>query len=49
VRPGSRLDRELKVMLGQSPTWAAPHVGADGKKTWVDIATDTKKAKEVAK
>ena len=21
------------------PTWAAPHVGADGEKTWVDIAS----------
>jgi len=49
VTPGSKLDRELKKMLGQSPTWAAAHIGADGKKTWVDIATDTGKAKEAAK
>ncbi len=49
VTPGSKLDRELKVMLGQSPTWSAAHVGADGKKTWVDIATETGKPEEVAK
>ena len=25
----------------QAPmTWAAPHVGADGKKSWADIATE---------
>ena len=42
VVPGSKLDRELKKLLGQSPTWSAPHVGADGKKTWVDIATETR-------
>jgi len=37
---GGKMERELEKMLGQSPTWAGPHVGADGKKTWVDIATD---------
>jgi len=46
VMPGSKLDRELKKLLGQPVTWAAPHVRADGKKTWVDIATDTGKAEE---
>jgi nitrate reductase gamma subunit len=40
VATGSRLDRELKKLLNQPVTWAGPHVRADGKKTWVDIATD---------
>jgi nitrate reductase gamma subunit len=46
VTPGSKLDRELKKLLSQPVTWSAPHVGADGKKTWVDIATDTGKKEE---
>jgi nitrate reductase gamma subunit len=49
VASGSKLDRELKKLLGQTPTWAAPHVGADGKKTWVDIAMDTGKKVEAGK
>jgi len=49
VVAGSKLDRELKKLLSQPVTWAAPHVRADGKKTWVDIATDTGAAKEVTK
>jgi nitrate reductase gamma subunit len=40
VEAGSKLDRELKKLLNQPVTWAGPHVRADGKKTWVDIATD---------
>lgn len=38
---GSKMEKELVELLGQSPTWAGPHVRADGKKTWVDIATDS--------
>jgi nitrate reductase gamma subunit len=49
VMPGSKLDRELKKLLNQPVSWAAPHIRADGKKTWVDIATDTGKAEEVKK
>jgi nitrate reductase gamma subunit len=41
VVPGGKLEKELMELLGQSPTWAGPHVRADGKRTWVDIATDT--------
>jgi hypothetical protein len=46
VVAGSKLDRELKELLGQTVTWAGPHVRADGKKTWVDIASDTGKREE---
>ena len=41
VEPGGKLEKELFELLGQKPTWAGAHVRADGKKTWVDIATDT--------
>jgi hypothetical protein len=36
---GSPMEGELQALLGQAPTWAAPHLGADGKRTWVDIAS----------
>ena len=49
VTPGSKLDRELKKLLTQPVSWAAPHVRADGKKNWVDIATDTGKKLEAGK
>jgi nitrate reductase gamma subunit len=38
---GGKMEKEIVELLGQSPTWAAPHLKADGKKNWVDIATDT--------
>ena len=41
VEAGGKMEKEILELLGQSPTWAGPHVRADGKKTWVDIATDT--------
>jgi nitrate reductase gamma subunit len=41
---GGTMEREVQELLSQPVTWAGPHVHADGKKTWVDIATE-----EVAK
>jgi nitrate reductase gamma subunit len=37
---GGKLERKVKKLLNQPVTWAGPHVHADGKKTWVDIATE---------
>jgi nitrate reductase gamma subunit len=37
---GGAIEREVEVLLRQPVTWAAPHLGADGKKNWVDIATE---------
>ncbi|MCP4580698.1 MAG: hypothetical protein GY839_03725 [candidate division Zixibacteria bacterium] len=37
---GSKLEKEIIECLNMKPTWAARHIRADGKKTWVDIATD---------
>lgn len=37
-------DMEAAILqnLGLKPTWAAPHVGADGNKAWADIAAPPK-------
>lgn len=37
---GSKLEKRIAEALGYPVTWAAPHVKADGKKTWADIATE---------
>lgn len=39
-----RMEGEVKELLGQPVTWAAPHLKADGKKNWVDIATEETKS-----
>jgi nitrate reductase gamma subunit len=49
VTAGSKLDLELKKLLNQTVTWAAPHVRADGKKTWVDVAMDSGRPEEAKK
>ncbi|MFC1628460.1 respiratory nitrate reductase subunit gamma [Gemmatimonadota bacterium] len=36
---GGKMEAEIQELLQQTVTWAAPHIGADGKKNWVDIAT----------
>lgn len=40
---GGRIEAAILNNLGFKPTWAAPHVGADGRKTWAEIATSKKK------
>jgi nitrate reductase gamma subunit len=40
---GGRLEREALRLLDQPVTWAAPHVKSDGKKNWIDIATEETK------
>lgn len=35
-----RMEREVEQLLAQPVSWAGPHVRADGKKNWVDIATE---------
>lgn len=35
----ARLARKVAEYLTYKPSWAAPHVGANGTRTWVDIAT----------
>lgn len=38
-RRDSKLEQKVAEYLTYRPTWAAPHVGADGVKTWAEIAT----------
>ncbi len=35
---GSRLEKQMAEYLTYRPRWAAAHVGADGRKTWADVA-----------
>jgi nitrate reductase gamma subunit len=43
-----KLRRRVAECLTYRPTWAARHIGADGAKTWAEIAT-TNPAREVRK
>jgi nitrate reductase gamma subunit len=36
---GSILEKRMAEYLTYRPRWAAPHVGADGARTWADIAS----------
>ena len=35
------MEAEIQDLLEQPVSWAGPHLKADGKKNWVDIATST--------
>ncbi len=37
--PGGRIEKRLAEYLMYKPTWSAPHVKADGQRTWADVAT----------
>jgi len=37
--PGKGIQEKVTPYLMKTVTWAAPHIGADGKKNWVDIVT----------
>ncbi len=43
---GGKIEAAVLRNLGFKPTWAAPHIGADGRKTWADIAATTPKEKK---
>jgi nitrate reductase gamma subunit len=36
----SRMERKVLDLLGQPVTWSGSHLNTDGKKNWVDIATE---------
>jgi nitrate reductase gamma subunit len=38
--PGGPQEKEIQAVLSQKITWAAPHIKGEGKKTWVDAATE---------
>lgn len=37
---GSEMERNINQALEYKPTWKAGHIKADGRKNWVDIATE---------
>ncbi|GAB4367908.1 MAG: respiratory nitrate reductase subunit gamma [Acidobacteriota bacterium] len=37
---GGRIEKMIEKALNSPVTWSAPHIGADGRKTWADIATE---------
>jgi hypothetical protein len=38
-RGEASLQAKIAEYLTYRPTWSAPHVGADGKATWAEVAT----------
>jgi nitrate reductase gamma subunit len=42
-RPGSLIESAVVMNLKFKPTWNAKHIGADGKKSWQDIASSAPK------
>ena len=38
--PGSKLEKKIFKQVQYPVTWSAPHLKADGKKNWLDIATE---------
>ena len=42
------MERKIAASLNYRPTWSAPHMGADGKRTWAEIAA-TNPAQETRK
>jgi nitrate reductase gamma subunit len=49
MTPGSRLEGKVVDLLQQPVTWSGPHLGADGKKNWVDIVSGEKPDAETEK
>lgn len=43
MAPDSSLSKQTRQLLGQPVGWAAPHLNTDGKKNWVDVATEETK------
>ena len=43
---GGPFEKKIGEMVQQPVSWAAPHIGADGKKTWLDVATADIKKKD---
>jgi nitrate reductase gamma subunit len=39
LEPGGALDKKLQEQLAYPVTWSAEHIGADGTRTWADVAT----------
>lgn len=44
--PGTGIERRMAEYLTYRPTWSAPHVGADGRKTWAEVVAAPPGAKK---
>lgn len=38
--PGGSQEKVIEDLLSRPVTWAAPHIGADGKKSWLDVTLE---------
>jgi nitrate reductase gamma subunit len=38
--PGGKREAEIHELINQPVSWSAPHIKGDGKKTWLDVATE---------
>jgi len=41
--PGGKREKVINELLNQPVSWSAPHIGGDGKKSWLDVATEDPK------
>jgi len=41
--PGGKHEKVIHELLDQPVSWSAPHIQGDGKKTWLDVATEDPK------
>jgi len=41
---GGKQEKTIHELLNQPVSWAAPHIKGDGKKTWLDVATEDQTA-----
>lgn len=41
MEPGDDIERTVGGYLNLRPTWTGPHIGADGTKTWAEIASSS--------
>lgn len=44
LEENKKMEKDLEKLLGQPVSWSAPHVNADGKKNWGEIATEDNKS-----
>ncbi len=44
--PGGKLQAKIEQLEHQPVTWAAAHIGADGRKNWGDLAAESGEAKK---
>ncbi len=43
--PGGKEEKVIEELLSRPISWSAPHIRGDGKKTWLDVATEEPEVK----